>query len=113
MGEKTTIEQLCALCGPINTETHFTKLYAKRGAALYQSLFLNKRLSNPIDTDYEIDSATNDTKPIINPITGLPIIDPLTGAPFRRKLSDHLPAMLGALRNSEADLAADGASIGQ
>lgn len=82
LGEKTTVEQLCALCGPINTETHFTKLYEKRGAALYQSLFLNKRLAQPLDHAFDVAALGTTTQ-----------------------ISAHLPVMLAALRVSETDLA--------
>jgi Tc toxin complex TcA C-terminal TcB-binding domain/Neuraminidase-like domain/Salmonella virulence plasmid 28.1kDa A protein len=96
LGGKTSVEQVCALCGKLNTETHFTKLYEKRGDALYQSLFLNKRLINPLDTAFEIDPTTNDTRPVI---------DPITHASQRYQISDHLPVLLGALHISETDLA--------
>src|SRR5262249_4640729 len=49
LGGKTIVEQVCALFGNLNTESHFTKLYEKREDALYQSLFLNRRLINPLD----------------------------------------------------------------
>jgi hypothetical protein len=96
LGGKTSVEQLGALCGDLNTGTHFTKLYEKRGDALYQSLFLNKRLINPLDTAFEIDPTTNDTRPVI---------DPITHASQRYQISDHLPVLLGALHISETDLA--------
>jgi hypothetical protein len=82
LDKKTTVEQLCALCGPINTEMHFTKLYEKRGAALYQNLFLNKRLSQPLDQAFDVGALGTATQ-----------------------ISAHLPVMLAALRVSETDLA--------
>jgi hypothetical protein len=82
LGDKTTIEQLCALCGDINTGTHFTALYEKRGDALYQSLFLNKRAIRPLDHAFDVAALG-------------------TGA----QIADHLPVLLGALHVSEADLA--------
>ena len=82
LGEKTTVEQLCALCGTINTDTHFTKLYEKRAAALYQSLFLNKRLSQPLDHAFDVAALGTTTQ-----------------------ISAHLPVMLAALRVSETELA--------
>ncbi len=82
LGERTTVEQLCALCGNLNTETHFTKLYDKRGDGLYQSLFLNKRLVQPLDHAYDV-----------------------TALGMTTQISVHLPVMLAALRVSETDLA--------
>lgn len=84
LGDKTTVEQLCALCGDLNTESHFTRLYEKRGDGLYQSLFLNKRIVQPLDHAFDV-AALALTSP--QPISG------------------HLPALLGALRISETDLA--------
>jgi hypothetical protein len=85
LGVKTTVEQACALFGDLNTETHFTKLYDKREDALYQNLFLNKRLINPLDPAFEIDPGTGD----------LPTGDTITA---------HHPVVLAALGISEADL---------
>ena len=47
------MEQVCALFGNLNTETHFTKLHEKREDGLYQSLFLNRRLINPLDPAFQ------------------------------------------------------------
>ena len=55
LGRKTTVEQVCALFGDLNTETRFTKLHEKREDALYQNLFLNKRLINPLDPAFQLD----------------------------------------------------------
>jgi Tc toxin complex TcA C-terminal TcB-binding domain/Neuraminidase-like domain len=85
LGGKTSVEQVCALFGDLNTETHFTKLYEKREDALYQSLFLNKRLINPIDPAFELDPGTGD----------LPTGD---------TISAHHPVLQAALGISEADL---------
>jgi hypothetical protein len=60
LGGKTTMEQVCALFGDLNTETRFTRLHEKREDALYQSLFLNTRLINPLDPAFRIDPATGD-----------------------------------------------------
>ena len=51
---------MCALFGDLNTETRFTKLHEKRADALYQSLFLNKRLINPLDPAFQLDPGTGD-----------------------------------------------------
>ena len=104
LGKKTTVEQVCALFGNLNTETHFTKLHEKREDALYQSLFLNKRLIQPLDKAFEIDPENNEVKPVIDPNTGLQVIDPVTGLPKRHKLHDHHPVLLAALGIREADL---------
>ena len=55
LGQKTTVEQACALFGDLNTETHFTRLHEKRQDALYQNLFLNKRLIQPLDPAFQLD----------------------------------------------------------
>lgn len=85
LGAKVTPEQLCALFGDLNTETHFTELYKKRDDALYQKLFLNKRLINPLDPAFILDSATGD----------LPAGD---------LMSAHHPVLIAALGVREADL---------
>jgi Tc toxin complex TcA C-terminal TcB-binding domain/Neuraminidase-like domain/Salmonella virulence plasmid 28.1kDa A protein len=60
LGPKSTVEQVASLCGNLNFETRFTRLYKKREDALYQNLFLNRRLINPIDPAFAIDLATGD-----------------------------------------------------
>jgi hypothetical protein len=84
LGDKTTVEQLCALGGNLNTETYFTKLHEKRGDGLYQSLFLNKRIVQPLDHAFDVAAVTGASP---QPISG------------------PLPVLLGALRISETDLA--------
>ena len=49
LGSQVTVEQTAALCGNVNTATRFTKLHEKREDALYQYLFLNKKLIHPLD----------------------------------------------------------------
>lgn len=95
LGSKTTVEQVCALFGSLNTENHFTILHEKREDALYQNLFLNKRLIQPLDRTFEIDLIKNEIKQVKNPITGL-LEQP--------KLIDHHPVILAALGIREADL---------
>ncbi|MDF2866749.1 MAG: 5-hydroxyisourate hydrolase, partial [Gammaproteobacteria bacterium] len=95
LGGKTTVEQVCALFNDLNTETRFTQLHEKREDALYQRLFLNKRLINPIDPAFEIDSANHEIKPVLDPVTGLT---------KRHKISEHHPAILAALDIQEAEL---------
>lgn len=87
LGKKTTVEQVCALFGNLNTETRFTKLHKKREDGLYQSLFLNRRLIQPLDTAFQINPGTGDLLP------GKTITDP-----------DHLPVVIAALGISESDL---------
>jgi hypothetical protein len=95
LGKKVTVEQVCALFGNLNTETRFTKLHQKREDALYQNLFLNKRLIRPLDPAFEIDPdpAINELRPIIHPGTGNPVIDPNTGLPKFHQLIDQHPVI--------------------
>ncbi|MGB7208383.1 MAG: neuraminidase-like domain-containing protein [Pyrinomonadaceae bacterium] len=60
LGKKATAEQTCALFGNLNTETRFTELHEKRANAVYQNLFLNKRLISPIDPAFLLDPVTGD-----------------------------------------------------
>lgn len=85
LGAKTTVEQLCTLFGDLNTETRFTKLHEKREDALYQNLFLNKRLINPLDPAFQPDPGTGDL-------------------PTGENLTAHHSAILAALGVREADL---------
>jgi len=85
LGGKTTVEQVCALFGDLNTETHFTKLHEKRGDALYQTLFLNKRLIQPLDLAFEVTKFD-------------------VAAPTTEKISAHHPTVLAALGIRETDL---------
>jgi hypothetical protein len=82
LGRKTTVEQVCALFGDLNTETHFNKLHEKREDSFYQSLFLNKRLINPLDLAFQLDPAP-ETLPLIQ---------------------NHHPVILATLGIREADL---------
>ncbi len=85
LGGKPTVEQVCALFGNLNTETHFTKPFDKREDGLYQHVFLNKRLIHPLDPAFQLDSGTGD----------LPAGETITG---------HQPAVLAALGIRETDL---------
>ncbi len=84
LGAKVTVEQVCALMGDLNTETHFVATHEKRGDGLYQSLFLNRRLIQPLDPAFEVDAITADPPP--------------------EKLKKHLPVILAALKTRETDL---------
>jgi hypothetical protein len=85
LSAKTTIEQMCALFDDLNTETRFTKLHETREDALYQNLFLNRRLINPPDTAFQLDHGTGDL-------------------PAGEILTAHHPVILAALGIREADL---------
>lgn len=85
LGTKATVEQLCALFGDLNAQTRFTRLHEKREDALYQNLFLNRRLINPLDAAFQLDPVTGD----------LPAGEAITG---------HHPVVLAALGIREADL---------
>ena len=63
LGNKASVEQVCALFGNLNIQTHFTKLHEPREDALYQRLFLNSSLINPLDPAFELDPVTNDLPP--------------------------------------------------
>lgn len=83
LGDKTSVEQMCALFVDLNTETSFTEAYKKRTDGIYQSLFLNKRLVQPIDDAYDLASVTSGTP---------------------QQIAAHLSVLLGALQISETDL---------
>jgi hypothetical protein len=85
LGKKATIENVCALFGDLNIETRFTKLHEPREDALYQQLFLNRRLINPLDPAFEL--------------------DPLTGdLPAGQTISGHRPVVTAALGVRDSDL---------
>ena len=104
LGTKVSVEQVCALFDNLNTRTHFTRLHEKRQDAHYQTLFLNRRLIQPLDPVFELDPTTQDIRPILDPVTGMPVLDLVTGLPTLHQLSDHTPALVAALGVSEADL---------
>lgn len=85
LGAKVTVEQTAGLFGDLNTETHFTELYKKRDDAIYQRIFLNRRLFNPIDPAFEIDPGTGDL-------------------PAGATITDHQPVVAAALGVRAADL---------
>lgn len=88
LGGKTTIEQVCTLFGDLNTEARFTELHEKREDALYQNLFLDKRLINPLDPDFEVAKVN-----VLPP-------PPAT----MEQITTHYPVVLAALGIREADL---------
>lgn len=81
---KLTVEQLCSFFGDISTTEKFTESYKKAEPSLYQELFQNKKLTNPVDPKFSvaavIDAATTET------------------------LDANLPPILGALKVKETDL---------
>jgi Tc toxin complex TcA C-terminal TcB-binding domain/Neuraminidase-like domain/Salmonella virulence plasmid 28.1kDa A protein len=85
LGKRATVEQVCALFGHLNTETRFTKLHEPREDALYQQLFLNRRLISPLDPAFELD-----------PITG--------DLPAGQTIPAHRPVVVAALGLREPDL---------
>jgi hypothetical protein len=81
---KLTIEQLCSFFGDLNIESKFTESYKNPEPSLYEQIFLNKRLMNPIDPKFGIAA--------VNVATSTETLDL------------NLPLVLGALRVKEADL---------
>lgn len=87
LGAKTSVEQLCGLFDNLNAETHFTKAHEKRADGLYQSLFLNKKLVQPLDPAFAVaavDAAGTTAEKISDP--------------------QRRPVILAALGIREADL---------
>lgn len=80
LGPKITVEQVAALFGDLNTEPHFTELYKKREDGIYQKIFLNRRLFNPLDPAFE-------------------------DLPAGETITDHQSVVFAALGIREADLA--------
>ncbi|HRC87317.1 MAG TPA: hypothetical protein PK413_17065, partial [Thermoanaerobaculia bacterium] len=85
LGAKATVEQLCALFEDLNTETRFTRAHEKRADGLYQSLFLNKKLLQPLDPAFAVAAVA-------------------VAEPTVEKISGHRPVILAALGIREADL---------
>jgi receptor-binding and translocation channel-forming TcA subunit of Tc toxin/ABC toxin-like protein/neuraminidase-like protein len=78
-----SIEQMCAWYDDISIVSKFTKAYEKREPSLYERLFLNKRLSNPVDQAFSV----------APPPLVVPLID------------DHIPPITAALKANVTDLA--------
>jgi len=85
LGRKASVEHICALFGDLNIETHFTRLHEKREDAIYQSLYLNRRLIHPLDPDFQIDPGTGGLSP-------------------GKTIAGHHPVVLAALGIRESDL---------
>lgn len=88
LGARVTVEQAAALFCDLNIRTHFTRLHKKREDALYQNLFLNRRLINPIDSAFEL-------------VEGPPGVFDLASG---ETLTAHHAVVLVALGIREADL---------
>jgi Tc toxin complex TcA C-terminal TcB-binding domain/Neuraminidase-like domain len=85
LGAKTTVAQLCGLFDILSVETPFTHLHEKRAEGLYQSLFQNKKLIQPLDSAFEV-AAVN------------------VAGPTAEKISGHRAVILSALGVRETDL---------
>ncbi len=53
-----SVEQLGAFWGNINTTAKFTAAYQPPDPSLYETLFLNKKLTNPLDPNFAISAVT-------------------------------------------------------
>ncbi len=85
LGKEVSVEEMCALFGDLNTRSHFVGAYKNREDGLYQKLFLNPLLIQPIDPAFRIDPSTGDL-------------------PAGENIGDHVPAILAALGLSESEL---------
>ncbi|HYI11053.1 MAG TPA: neuraminidase-like domain-containing protein [Thermoanaerobaculia bacterium] len=79
---KLTVEQLASFFGNVNTRASFTTAFKRTEPSLYERLFLNKRIINPLDPAFEVPA--------------------LSGA---ETLDAHLPPIFAAMRLSATDLA--------
>ncbi|WP_437826314.1 neuraminidase-like domain-containing protein [Sorangium sp. So ce1153] len=82
---RATVSRVAALFGALDHDTHFTHAHEKREDGLYQSLFLNKKLVQPLDPAFEVARVS-------------------VAGPTAEKISGHRPAVLAALGVREADL---------
>ncbi|MCG7405328.1 neuraminidase-like domain-containing protein [Caballeronia zhejiangensis] len=85
LGIKATVEQVCALFEDINVTTRFTGLHEKRADALYQTLFLNRKLTQPLDHAFDVMAVD-------------------VPGPTVEKVSGHQPVLLAALGVRQADV---------
>lgn len=85
LGKKAGVEQVAALLGDLSTTTHFVAAHEPRGDALYHKLFLNRRLTQPLDPAFEVAAVD---------VVG----------PTAEKISGHLEVVLAALRLRQRDL---------
>jgi hypothetical protein len=82
-----SVEQLCAFYSVLNTVPKFTVAYEKFDPSLYETLFLNKRLTNPIDPAFAVSAVTA-------AIPAATLDDPA-----------HIAPILAATKLKQADLA--------
>jgi hypothetical protein len=85
LGTSATVAHLCALFEALSTETHFVDFFEPRAEGLYQRLFLDKRLVQPLDPALAV--AAVDVPP-----------------PTAETISGHRLAILAALGLSQSDL---------
>ncbi len=85
LGGSATVEQTLALFGDLNVETHFSGVNRKRADGLYQQLFLNSKLIQPLDSAFDVARVN------------LP-------GPTTEKIATHQIAVSAALGVREADL---------
>lgn len=72
LGKQVNIQAVCSLFGHINTRTLFTALHEKRTNALYQDLFLNKKLIHPLNQAFNltsVDAVSNTEKMALHKAT--------------------------------------------
>ncbi len=65
LGKQASVEEVCALFHDLNTETGFAGEHEKRAGALYQSLFLNRALTNSVNADFDVAKITAPTNKMI------------------------------------------------
>lgn len=80
-----SVEQLAAFWGDLNTRPKFTAAFKNPEPSLYEKLFLNKRISNPVDDAFAVAAVTNAATAVT--------------------LDAHLAPVFAAMRISQADLA--------
>jgi GH18 family chitinase len=80
-----SVEQLCGFWGNLNTTAKFTAAYQAPDPSLYETLFLNKKLTNPLDPAFAISAVT-------------------AAAPSKH-LDDDIAPILAATKTKQTDLA--------
>lgn len=85
LGAEATTARLCALFDDLGTETHFVEFLEKREEGLYQSLFLNKRLIQPLDAAFAVNAVD-------------------VSGPTLETISGHRPTVLSALGLGQTEL---------
>ena len=80
-----TVEQLGAFWGNLNTTSKFTAAYQPPAPSLYETLFLNKKLTNPLDPAFAISA--------------------VTAAAPSEQLVNHVAPILAVTKTKQTDLA--------